>query len=110
MFGGYRSVPRLVSEGERFDGDDRFETAVEVAEDYYEYLKINLDTVIIVDGTNFPDALASAPVASENKAAILLTFPRKLEEETREFLDENLNITNIIIVGGENSVSSKIFK
>lgn len=108
VFGGTSSVPRGPVEKYRFAGADRYETAVEVAKAYKNVLRKDIDTIILVDGTKYPDALASASVASMNNGAVLLTNPKKLSKLTKEYIVGNKNIKNIIIVGGENSVSSSI--
>jgi len=91
----------------RIAGANRYETAIEIAKAYKPVLKRNIDTVVLVDGTNYPDALASGTVATMNNGAILLTEPGKLNEDTKAFIQEN-NIQNVIIVGGEKSVSKNV--
>lgn len=109
VFGGTNTVPNG-NEEYRFAGSNRESTAVEVAKAYKEHLDKDIDTVVLVDGYNYPDALASAPVASMNNGAILLTNSKTLSRETKDYINSNKNIENIIIVGGENSVSSTIEK
>lgn len=41
-------------------------------------------------------------------AAILLTKSKTLSEDTKEYIKSNTNIKNIIIVGGEKSISSSV--
>ena len=108
VFGGINSVPSSVGEKHRFAGSSREETAVKVAEGYKTFLNKDIDTIVLVDGYKFPDALASAPVAAVNNGAILLTNSKKLSKATKEFIYNNKNIENIIIIGGENSVSKSI--
>ena len=110
VFGGKSSVPTSSGEKVRFQGTNRYGTAVEVAKGYKKYLEKDIDTIVLVDGTNYPDALASASVASMNNGAILLTDSKILSKETKNYIDSNENIENIIIVGGENSVSTVIEK
>lgn len=108
VFGGISSVPQGPIEKYRFAGVDRYGTAVEVAKAYKNVLRKDIDTIVLVDGTKYPDALASASVASMNNGAVLLTNPKKLSKLTKKYIVGNKNIKNIIIVGGENSVSSSI--
>lgn len=108
VFGGLNSVPKTSNSEIRLAGSDRYGTAVEVAKSYKTYLKQDIDTIVLVDGTEFPDALASAPVASMNNGAILLTHPTNFSKATRDYINNNDNIKNVIIVGGENSVSKAI--
>ncbi|QQK07412.1 cell wall-binding repeat-containing protein [Miniphocaeibacter halophilus] len=115
IFGGIDSIPRQASEeyeetGIRYAGSNRYGTAVEVAKAYKTYLNQDIDTIVLVDGTDYPDGLASASVASMNNGAILLTNPKNLSKETKEYIASNKNIRNIIIVGGENSVSENVEK
>ena len=91
----------------RIAGQNRYKTAIEIAKAYKPVLKRSIDTVVLVDGTNYPDALASGTVATMNNGAILLTEPGKLNEDTKAFIQEN-NIQNVIIVGGEKSVSKNV--
>ncbi|QQK07728.1 cell wall-binding repeat-containing protein [Miniphocaeibacter halophilus] len=108
VFGGTNSVPKTASEAYRLAGSNREETAIKIAESYDGRLNIKLDTIVLVDGYNYPDALASAPVASMNNGAILLTHPTNFSKATKDYINNNDNIKNVIIVGGENSVSANI--
>lgn len=107
-FGGTNSVPKGYAERIRYSGSNRYSTAVKIAEAYRTQLKQIIDTVVIVDGNNYPDALSSASVASMNNGAVLLTDSKSLSKETENFIRGNSNIENIIIVGGEGSVSKNV--
>ncbi len=91
----------------RIAGQNRYKTAIEIAKAYKPVLNKDIKTIILVDGTNYPDALASGTVATFENGAILLTQPNKLNEDTRDFIEEN-NIEKVIIVGGEKSVSKNV--
>lgn len=112
VIGGTSSVPTGI-EKERIAGKDRYETAIKVAEAQKALLKekknYDLKTVIVVDGTNYPDALAAGPVASSKNAAILLTSPNKLNEGVAKFIKDN-EIENVYIFGGASSVSEEVEK
>ena len=45
---------------------------------------------------------------SFKNAAILLTNLKTLDEDTKEYIKANTNIKNVIIVGGEKSISSSV--
>lgn len=109
VFGGEKSVPKSESEIYRFAGNNRYATAVEIAKGYKSLYHKNIDTVVLVNGMDFPDALASSTITSLNNGALLLTDPNNLSKETKDYIKE-YNIKNIIIIGGENSVSSSIEK
>src|SRR3712207_7997206 len=42
----------------RIAGQNRYKTAIEIAKAYKPVLNKDINTVVLVDGTNFPDALA----------------------------------------------------
>ncbi|MEG0250536.1 MAG: cell wall-binding repeat-containing protein [Peptostreptococcus sp.] len=110
VFGGKSSVN--IEEKDytlRISGEDRYETAVKVADQYKNILGKNIDTVILVNGQDYPDALSSALVSTMNNAAILLSESEKLNEHTEKYIKEN-NIKNVIIVGGQNSISKSVEK
>ena len=108
VFGGYNSVPKLVGERSRIYGADRYKTAVEIAKAFKSNLNKDIDTIVLASGEDYPDALCAGPLASSKNAAILLTKSKTLNEDTREYIKANINIKNIIIVGGERSISSSV--
>jgi len=108
VFGGYNSVPKLVGEKSRIYGADRYKTAVEIAKAFKSNLNKDVDTIVLASGEDYPDALCAGPLASSKNAAILLTNSKTLNEDTKEYIKSNTNIKNIIIVGGEKSISSSV--
>ena len=108
VFGGYNSVPKLVGERLRIYGADRYKTAVEIAKAFKSKLNKDVDTIVLASGEDYPDALCAGPLASSKNAAILLTKSKTLSEDTKEYIKANTNIKNIIIVGGERSISSSV--
>ena len=108
VFGGYNSVPKLVGEKSRIYGADRYKTAVEISKAFKSNLNKDIDTIVLASGEDYPDALCAGPLASSKNAAILLTNSKTLKEDTREYIKSNTNIKNIIIVGGEKSISSSV--
>ncbi len=108
VFGGYNSVPKLVGEKSRIYGADRYKTAVEIAKAFKSNLNKDVDTIVLASGEDYPDALCAGPLASSKNAAILLTKSKTLSEDTKEYIKANTNIKNIIIVGGEKSISSSV--
>ncbi|WP_245840105.1 cell wall-binding repeat-containing protein [Sutcliffiella horikoshii] len=92
--------------GKRIAGEDRYETATKISEEGWGN---KADTVIIADGSNFPDALSGAPLAYKLDAPILLTSHKKAElnESTKAKIKE-LGATEAIILGSKSAVSSKV--
>ncbi|WP_097027922.1 cell wall-binding repeat-containing protein [Clostridium peptidivorans] len=89
----------------RLSGNNRYATAKAISN--YGWTSSNY--VIIAQGENFPDALCSVPLAKKYNAPILLTGKDTLTKEAEEEL-MRLAPSNIIIVGGEGSVSAKVEK
>ena len=93
------------TEENRISGKNRISTAIEVSKKYYE----KANTVIIARSDEYPDSLTASPLAKKLNAPILLTSKNELEEPVKAEL-RRLNATNIIIVGGVNSISTKVEK
>jgi len=93
---------------ERIAGDNRYETAVEIAERQYDYDEV--ETVIVARGDmagQYADGLAGNVLAGALDAPILLTAPDTLPEATEEAVDA-YDPEELIILGGENAVSREV--
>ncbi len=91
---------------DRIGGTDRYETSALIAQrvaDSESYTK----KAILVDGTNFPDAISMSTMAVKEKMPILLTTPDSLTNETAKTV-KDLEIKDITIGGGSKSVSESI--
>lgn len=119
IFGGTESVPHTQGETmgltSRLAGRDRYETAVEIAKVYgskafdsLEAIGYELESIVLVNGSDYPDALASAALARANKGAILLTKPQSLPHVTKDYITSNPKIKKVIIVGGEEAISKAV--
>lgn len=93
----------------RLAGADRFGTSAEISKAMVKDRQV--DSIVIVDGLNFPDALAAAPFASQENAPILMVNGKTgeikdtvLAEINRIDADHN---AKIYIIGGEGAVSPK---
>lgn len=93
------------TEENRISGRNRISTAIEVSKKYYE----KANTVIIARSDEYPDSLTASPLAKKLNAPILLTSKNELEESVKAEI-KRLKATNIIIVGGVNSISTKVEK
>ncbi|MDL2310971.1 cell wall-binding repeat-containing protein [Peptostreptococcaceae bacterium OttesenSCG-928-C18] len=85
-------------------GRNRYETSYSIAKTTYPEGTTN---AVIVNGNNFPDALSATALAKKYDAPILLVDDYR-ENDIKNILGE-LKIKNVYIVGGEGSVSSKIY-
>lgn len=90
---------------ERYSGNDRIETAIEVSKRYYG----TASTVILVRADKFPDALTASTIAYSYNAPILLTYSNELDERTAAEITR-LGANRIIVVGGINSVSTNAYE
>lgn len=93
--------------GIRIAGENRYGTAVELAKMYPKETGKRIDTVVLANGLNYPDALASAPLVSSRDAVLLLTDPNHLSKETKEYIENN-SISTVIVTGGDSAVSENV--
>jgi putative cell wall-binding protein len=88
----------------RLSGSDRYETALQIA---YEGWFEGTDEIILATGSNFPDALAGAPLAYYRNAPILLTGKDTLHETVKDAIYE-LGVEKVTILGGTGAISKKV--
>ncbi|MBU5228247.1 cell wall-binding repeat-containing protein [Clostridium senegalense] len=109
----------------RLWGSDRFETANKIADEfcktneelgltleYGEYFypdcaTTSVDTVILANGFNYPDALCATPLSRTLNAPILLTHQDNLTDSTKKQI-EKIKIKNITLVGGTSAISENV--
>ena len=108
VISGTNAVPTLPEE-QRIQGEDRYATALAIAKEYQKLKGQELGLVVLVNGTNYPDALAAAPVASLYGGVVLLTPPDHLDARVAEFLENN-TMKNVLVLGGDNSISPDVVK
>lgn len=89
--------------GEQLLGADRYDTAIKVSKKGWE----SANTAILVNGNAIPDALSATPLAKIKDAPVLLTGSDTLNEKTKAELDR-LGVSDVYIIGGENSISKTI--
>ena len=87
----------------RIYGEDRFETALAVAREFYE----DSQTVVFTNGMDFPDALSGAPLASRNQAPVILTRSNVLEKPIGPYLKES-QLEEVIFLGGKNALNDNV--
>ena len=103
IFGGKDTIDIAGLNGKQLSGNDRFETAVKIAEEGFK----NSKTAILVNGMNYPDALTAISLAKKYNAPIILSSSNKLPKVVEEYLK---SMTKVKVVGGPNSVSEDIVK
>ncbi|MDK8278793.1 cell wall-binding repeat-containing protein [Peptostreptococcus anaerobius] len=92
--------PTTPSTTDRVHGKNRIETAIEISKKYYG----QAERVIIVDASNFPDAMAASALAKQLKAPILLTNSNNLDSRVAAEI-KRLGAHNVTVIGGKSSVS-----
>ena len=97
-----KAIEKLNVKVERISGQNRYETAAKIASQLG-----NFDTAFVVDGTNFPDALAVGPYAAQKRIPILLTKKNVLPDETRGSLK---SVKKTYVIGGPAAVYDNVFK
>lgn len=93
----------------RLSGDDRNETAAEIATSAGAEVGVvdGVRTAIVARNDEFPDALAAGALAYSAGLPLLLTARDALPEVTRQALEE-LDVQQVIIPGGEAAVSATV--
>ncbi|MGM0837611.1 MAG: cell wall-binding repeat-containing protein [Bacillota bacterium] len=91
-------------EVERLSGKTRFDTAAVIA---HEVAPEGSDTVVVVNGMNFPDALSVASYAGTNGLPILLAKQDELPTATSKAI-KDLEASNTLVIGGNAAVSEKV--
>lgn len=113
IIGGYGAVSssvenQLVNKGftvKRIVGTNTIDTANNVARELKKHSKFS--TAILTDNNNFPDALSSSSYAGINEIPILYSNKASIDKGTLQTM-KDLNVNNVIIVGGENSISTNV--
>lgn len=83
---------------QRFAGKDRYDTSMKIA----DYFKKNISSNIYTTAKDFHAALASAPLATKNKASITLIDNNAYEEQV------NSSTHNGFIVGDQTTISKTV--
>lgn len=94
----------------RISGNDRYLTAVAVGEELLKsqsHLEYETKEVVLVNGNQFADALASGSMASSRGLPILLTNGKTIHKDVERFLDEN-SIELVHVVGGPVVISDEV--
>jgi len=98
--------------GERIAGATRYDTAVELSErGWPNGVSPDTEAVVLATGSNYPDALAAAPLAGKLDAPVLLVPSSELTSKLRTELQRlyaGRTYAKLYVVGGEGAVSNKV--
>ena len=90
---------------ERLEGDDRFETAIEVSRACFD----EADAVVLTRSDIFPDALSGTPLAVDRGAPLLFSQPGTLNPQTAAEIDNLLDPgDDVYLLGGTAALSEDV--
>ena len=92
---------------ERFGGDNREETSVEVAEAILAKNKATKTDAFIVGGNGEADAMSISAVAADEKTPIIVSSVHGLSRDGLKFIEKYSKTEDVAVVGGEGVVSAK---
>jgi len=102
----------LPATGERIAGATRYETSVELSKrGWPDGVNPVTEAVILATGSNYPDALAAAPLAGKLDAPVLLVPASELTTHLRSELQRlyaGRTHARLYVVGGEGAVSTAV--
>ena len=95
----------------RAGGNDRYLTNIKSYEAFLNNTNglrtVNVGTVVLAGGGNFPDALSANYFAGTINAGVLLTSPNKLSADVEDIIT-NGEVKKVYIVGGPAAVSTAV--
>jgi hypothetical protein len=94
---------------QRIGGKDRYETSVLLAKETAKVRGSAPSLTIVTRGDTYPDALSASPIAYANRAAVILTTPRRLPSAAASYLKTSRARTTVI-TGSTAGVSSAVAK
>ena len=94
----------------RISGENRFDTAFQVADQMKASLGVEkFDAIIVASGTNFADALSGSYLAAVKNAPILLSFNDTYDNMAKDYIRANLNSGGTVyILGGTGAVPASM--
>ncbi|MBP3950214.1 cell wall-binding repeat-containing protein [Bacillus suaedae] len=92
----------------RLSGKDRYQTLVAVVNSFKNNL--NMDEILVTTGTNFPDALASAPLAIGTQSPLIIVNTSMTPSVQMLLMENGDKIGKITTIGGTNAVNDKMIE
>jgi N-acetylmuramoyl-L-alanine amidase len=92
----------------RFSGNNRYDTNIAVLNEFANDL--NLSSIYMATGENFPDALAGSALSSITSSPLLL-INNSPKDSTKAYINSNFNLINKFnVVGGSGVISDDLVK
>lgn len=91
----------------RISGDDRYETAAQVARATQAERATSPDVAFLANGGSYPDALAAGPISYADRRPLLLTSREQLPAPTQAAI-QDLGIGRVVVLGGGAAVSRDV--
>lgn len=98
-----KELTELNYKWERIGGQDRYETSALIA------AKVPSDTMILVNGDDFPDALSAASYAGSQQIPILLMSNPEFPQSVSEYYQKH-KPSQVIVVGGDGVVPAQLLE
>jgi putative cell wall-binding protein len=104
------AVPVELDSSQRLAGDDRYETSSVIAEELEDQMgTTDIETVIVANGENFPDALAASALAGTS-APILLVKSDSIPSSVLQRMGRlSSTVEDVFVVGGTSAISEAVF-
>ncbi|WP_051365860.1 cell wall-binding repeat-containing protein [Metaclostridioides mangenotii] len=92
---------------ERISGKDRYETSLAMAKKLNERSSPIQEIAVVNGETGLSDAVSIAPVAAENRMAIVLASPKEGTKIFDQYIKDN-RVSKSYVIGRETSISNEI--
>ncbi|MGD7044726.1 cell wall-binding repeat-containing protein [Jeotgalibacillus proteolyticus] len=104
-------VAKSFPSAKRLSGANRYETNSEIINYFHNLDSVNMSTVFIATGQNFPDALAGSAFAGINGNPIILTNPMSPKQTTIDTVSGYAHETGkYYVIGGESVLPASTFE
>ncbi|HHX70567.1 MAG TPA: S8 family serine peptidase [Gallicola sp.] len=102
-----RNLKNYTNNVERISGSTRVDTSIEIAKRVRQTEKTN--SIFLVNGYIEADSINIVSVSSRDGIPVLFTDANKLPSQIKNYI-KNENISNVTIIGGENTVGSNVVR
>jgi len=90
----------------RIYGNNRWETASQVAQNFFEDPR----QAVMTTGQHYAEALGGSLYAAFNEVPVLLSPPRQLPAGTREYFSDQPTLQNVLVFGSSRTISGRVLE